>query len=73
MQQLILFSLKDDVNKRFSSITKKIREILEIIDKNATNDDGMLTKRNLGPISCAGCDKDLINLQGMPADYHAWK
>ena len=73
LQQMILFALKDDVNKRFSSITKKIREILEIIDKNATNDDGMLTKRNLGPIACATCEKDLINLQGMPADYHAWK
>ena len=59
---MILFALKDDVNRRFSQIMKKIKEILEIIDKNATNDDGMLTKRNLGPIACATCEKDLINM-----------
>jgi len=33
----------------------------------------MLTKKNLGPIACASCEKDLINLQGLPVDYYAWK
>jgi hypothetical protein len=33
----------------------------------------MLTKRNLGPNACASCEKNLINIQGMPVDYHAWK
>ena len=33
----------------------------------------MLTKKNLGPIACASCEKDLVNLQGMPVDYHVWK
>lgn len=33
----------------------------------------MLTKKNLGPIACATCEKDLINMQGLPVDYHVWK
>lgn len=33
----------------------------------------MLTKKNLGPVACATCEKDLINLQGLPVDYHVWK
>lgn len=35
--------------------------------------DGMLSKKNLGPIACASCEKDLVNMQGMPVDYHVWK
>lgn len=35
--------------------------------------DGMLSKKNLGQIACASCEKDLINMQGMPVDYHVWK
>ena len=31
---------------------------------NGHQDDGMLTKKNLGPIACATCEKDLINMQG---------
>ena len=37
------------------------------------DDDGMLTKKLLGPIACASCEKNLINIQGMPVDYHVWK
>ena len=33
----------------------------------------MLSKKNLGPIACASCEKDLVNMQGSPAEYHNWK
>ena len=33
----------------------------------------MFSKRHLGPSACASCDKNLLNLQGVPADYHVWK
>ena len=33
----------------------------------------MLTKKYLGPQACASCDKNLINISGMPVDYTAWK
>ncbi len=35
-------------------------------------DDAMFTKKPLGGMSCASCEKDIINLQGRKADYLPW-
>ena len=40
---------------------------------NENEDDAMFTKKPLGGMSCASCEKDLINISGMPVDYYAWK
>lgn len=40
---------------------------------NGQNDDAMFSKKYVGPHNCASCDKDILNLNGSPADYHAWK
>ena len=54
--QLFTFANKEDVNKKFNITSRRIREIIEIINKNLNqNDDGMLTKKNLGQIACATC------------------
>lgn len=39
---------------------------------NNEADDSMLAKKPLGGWSCAACEKGLINLQGLPVDFHAW-
>ena len=36
-------------------------------------DDAMFSKKPLQGISCASCEKNVVNLQGMPADYYNWK
>lgn len=36
-------------------------------------DDAMLSKKPLGGMSCASCERNLINLSGQMVDYHAWK
>jgi len=36
-------------------------------------DDAMITRKYVGPANCVSCDKNIINLNGMPADYLAWK
>ena len=36
-------------------------------------DDAMFSKKPLGPQACASCEKNLVNMYGMPVDYHAWK
>lgn len=36
-------------------------------------DDAMFAKKPLQGWSCASCDKNIVNLQGMPADYYNWK
>jgi hypothetical protein len=35
-------------------------------------DDAMFTKKPLGGMSCASCEKDIVNLQGRKADYLPW-
>lgn len=35
-------------------------------------DDAMFTKKPLGGMSCASCEKDVINLQGRKAEYLPW-
>ena len=48
--------------------------MMEMIkNKEATIDEGMFTRKNLGPMACAACQKNLVNLEGMPVDYTVWK
>lgn len=68
---------KDEINKKFAAINKKIRDIMEALallqGHNGNDDDGMFTKKPYGPGACASCDKNLLNIAGMPADFYAWK
>ncbi len=36
------------------------------------DEDAMFSKKPLGGISCASCEKDLVNLNGKAADYYHW-
>lgn len=33
----------------------------------------MFTKKPFGPVNCASCEKDVVNLHGTKADYLVWK
>lgn len=33
----------------------------------------MFTRKPYGPVTCASCEKDIINLGGQKADYLVWK
>ena len=35
-------------------------------------DDAMFTKKPLGGMSCASCEKDIINLYGKKVDFLPW-
>lgn len=52
--------------KRFAVLAKKIKEIMELLGKRASTaeDDAMFTKKQLGPSTCASCDKNLVNING---------
>jgi len=63
--------------KRFAQLSKKIREIMELLsrqgtDNNNNTDDAMFSKRHLGPLACASCEKNVVNMYGQKADYHVW-
>ena len=33
----------------------------------------MFTKKPYGPVNCASCEKNIVNLQANPVDYHVWR
>lgn len=69
-QLLELIPNKEELNKRFAAINKKLKELFDLLNNNQNSsichneDDGMFTKKPLGPVNCASCDKDIINLIG---------
>jgi hypothetical protein len=42
-------------------------------NKGSTTDDAMFTRKPVGPVQCASCEKGIVNLLGTQADYLAWK
>ena len=60
--------------KRFAALTKKIKDIMELLGKKdlTKEDDAMFTKKYVGPVDCASCDKGIINLNGMRAEHLNW-
>jgi len=66
---------KDDLAKKFAAINKKLKELFELVKNSGGNheDDAMFTKKHLGPMNCASCEKDIVNLIGQPVDHYNWK
>ena len=40
--------------------------------RNDHDEDAMFSKKPLGGVSCASCEKDLVNLYGKIADFQNW-
>lgn len=62
--------------KRFAQINKKIKDLMDLMQKQGhaeNEEDAMFTKKNLGPMACASCEKNLINIYGMAVDHYPWK
>lgn len=68
------YALKEETSKKFAMVTKKIRDLVETFQNTSPREDeGMFTKKHYGPINCASCEKNLIGLNGLPVEHHAWK
>lgn len=71
------FANKEETLRKFAQLSKKIRDILEMLKKCAcqfqNEDDAMFSKQPYGPVACASCEKNIVNLYGQQADYYAWK
>ena len=64
--------MKDEANKKINILSKKIKEIYEILEKqDFQGDGGMLTKKHLGPVNCASCDKNINNLSGFKVEFNS--
>lgn len=65
---------KEDTNRKLNQLSRKVRDLFEMVGKDkGTSDDGMLTKRHIGPNACASCDKTLVNMHGLQAEYSPHK
>ena len=40
---------------------------------HGNEDDAMLTKKPYGPVACASCEKNIVNLEGRMAEFLPWK
>src|SRR6185503_3545750 len=40
---------------------------------NGSEEDAMFTKKPLGGLSCASCERNITNLSGLMADFQPWK
>lgn len=70
------FADKKDVTKKLAQMDSKINALLEMIlsQQNKDNeDDAMFTKKPLGGVSCASCEKNIVNLEGLQADFLPWR
>ena len=38
-----------------------------------TEDNAMFTKKPYGPVNCASCEKDIVNIDGVRGEFLAWK
>lgn len=74
-----LFADKEGTRKRLNALEKNIKNLYDLLmaqingKNNNEEDDAMFTKKPYGPVTCASCEKDIVNLQGKQADYLAWK
>jgi len=45
----------------------------EVGGHRGSEEDAMFTKKPLGGMSCASCERNITNLSGVIADYQPWK
>jgi len=56
-------------------LDKQLKNLYDLFmsqNKGDNEDDGMFTKKPLGGLSCASCEKNIINLHGKRVDYMPW-
>ena len=73
------FADKNDTKKALKLMERQLKNLYDLVmsKSGATHtheneDDAMFTKKPLGGMSCASCEKDIINLQGKKVNFHPW-
>lgn len=69
------FADRADTLKRLAALEKNVKSLFELImaqgagGKRESEEDAMFTKKPLGGLSCASCERNITNLAGVMADY----
>lgn len=69
------FADKAETKKALKLLERQIRNLYEMFMSRGghdENEDAMFSKKPLGGMSCASCEKDLINMYGKKVDYMPW-
>jgi hypothetical protein len=70
---------KNETKKALKLLEKQIKNLYDMFMSKQGNtiehhdEDAMFTKKPLGGMSCASCEKGVFNLQNQMAEYHPWK
>lgn len=72
------FADKDGTRKKIFNLEKNIKNLYDLMmaaneNKGNVQEDAMFTRKPVGPVACASCEKGIVNLLGTQADYLAWK
>lgn len=72
-----LAKAKSDLKKAIRVLDERVKKLMSSgalsTDPWGNNDDAMFSRKPLEGISCASCEKNLINMSGLPASYYNWK
>lgn len=69
------FADKAQNKKEHQDMERQIRNLYDIIMSKGTGaneDDAMFTKKPFAGLSCASCEKDIINMYGKRVDFMPW-
>lgn len=69
------FADRNEIMKLLKKLDARIAILEEMMHENGMHDMGehaLLAKKPLGGWSCASCQKDLINIEGMRVQYYPW-
>lgn len=71
------FADRNETKKALKALEKQIKNLYDLLMSQNSGikgeDDAMFAKKPLGGWSCASCAKDLINLQGLQAEFVPWR
>lgn len=72
------FADKNETKKALKALEKQIKNLFDLLmNQDGTarkgEDDAMFAKKPLGGWSCASCARDLVNLQGIQAEWVPWR
>lgn len=69
------FADKAQNKKEHQDMERQIRNLYDIIMSKGTGaneDDAMFTKKPFAGLSCASCEKDIVNMYGKRVDFMPW-
>ena len=62
------------LEKEVGIVVRQIKNLAGIFFSlhNPDGDESVIARKPLGGWSCAACEKGLINMQGIPAEFYPW-